>query len=47
MGFTREQLEAFRDTTVADLIGEGCKLLFVGINPGLWTTDSNHDAFLT
>ncbi len=37
MGFTREQLEAFRDTTVADLIGEGCKLLFVGINPGLWT----------
>ena len=20
-----------------DLIGEGCKLLFVGINPGLWT----------
>ena len=37
MGFTKEQLEAFRDATVPDLIGEGCKLLFVGINPGLWT----------
>jgi TDG/mug DNA glycosylase family protein len=37
MGFTREELEAQRDKTVPDLIGEGCKLLFVGINPGLWT----------
>ena len=46
MGFTREQLEAFRDTTVADLIGEGCKLLFVGINPGLWRAEPNVDALL-
>ena len=37
MGFTRAELEAFRDTTVPDLVGPGLKLLFVGINPGLWT----------
>lgn len=37
MGFTRDQLEAFRDAEVPDLIGPGCRLLFVGINPGLWT----------
>lgn len=37
MGFTRQQLEQFRDATVPDLIGERCRLLFVGINPGLWT----------
>ena len=37
MGFTREELESFRDTTVPDLLGPGLKLLIVGINPGLWT----------
>lgn len=37
MGFTRAELEAFRDVEVPDLIGPGLKLLFVGINPGLWT----------
>ena len=37
MAFTREQLEEFRGETVPDLIGEDVKLLFVGINPGLWT----------
>jgi TDG/mug DNA glycosylase family protein len=37
MGFTREELEAARDTTVPDLLGPETKLLFVGINPGLWT----------
>lgn len=37
MGFSREQLVAFRDATVPDLIGPDCRLLFVGINPGLWT----------
>jgi TDG/mug DNA glycosylase family protein len=37
MGFTRAELESFRDTVVADLVGPGLKLLFVGINPGLWT----------
>jgi TDG/mug DNA glycosylase family protein len=37
MGFTRAELEAFRGKTVPDLVGPGLKLLFVGINPGLWT----------
>jgi len=37
MGFTRTQLEAFRNAAVPDLIGPGLVLLFVGINPGLWT----------
>ena len=37
MGFTREELESFRGETVPDLIGPGLRLLFVGINPGLWT----------
>ncbi|TDE08505.1 mismatch-specific DNA-glycosylase [Jiangella asiatica] len=37
MRFTRAELEAFRDATVPDLAGPGLKLLFVGINPGLWT----------
>ncbi len=37
MGFTREELESYRDATVPDLIGPEPKLLFVGINPGLWT----------
>jgi TDG/mug DNA glycosylase family protein len=30
-------LESFRDATVPDLVGPGLRLLFVGINPGLWT----------
>ena len=37
MGFSRAELEAFRDATVPDLVGPGLRLLFVGINPGLWT----------
>ena len=37
LGFSKEQLEAFRDASVPDLIGDECQLLFVGINPGLWT----------
>jgi TDG/mug DNA glycosylase family protein len=37
VGFTREQLEAFRDAVVPDLVGPDLRLLFVGINPGLWT----------
>jgi TDG/mug DNA glycosylase family protein len=35
--FTRRHLEKFRNASVPDLIGPGLKLLFVGINPGLWT----------
>lgn len=37
MGFTRAELESFRDATVPDLVRPGVRLLFVGINPGLWT----------
>ena len=36
--FTRAELESFRDAEVPDLLPlSGLKLLFVGINPGLWT----------
>jgi TDG/mug DNA glycosylase family protein len=35
--FTRAELESFRDAVVPDLLGPDLKLLFVGINPGLWT----------
>jgi TDG/mug DNA glycosylase family protein len=35
--FTRAELESFRDAAVPDLLGPDLKLLFVGINPGLWT----------
>jgi double-stranded uracil-DNA glycosylase len=39
--FTRAELEAYRDHTVDDLIPDHLKLLFVGINPGLWTAATN------
>jgi len=36
--FTRAELESFRDAEVPDLLSASeVKLLFVGINPGLWT----------
>jgi TDG/mug DNA glycosylase family protein len=35
--FTRAELETFRDAVVPDLLGPSVRLLFVGINPGLWT----------
>lgn len=38
--FTRAELEGFRDAEVPDLLpttGRDLRLLFVGINPGLWT----------
>jgi TDG/mug DNA glycosylase family protein len=40
MGFTRAELESFRDVEVPDLLparSRSLRLLFVGINPGLWT----------
>jgi TDG/mug DNA glycosylase family protein len=37
VSFTREELERFRDAAVPDLVGDDVRLLFVGINPGLWT----------
>lgn len=41
MGFTREELEAYRDEEVDDLVGGDVRLLLVGINPGLWTAATN------
>ncbi|WP_141014422.1 mismatch-specific DNA-glycosylase [Nocardioides sambongensis] len=39
--FSRAELESFRDVAVPDLLpnrpGQRLRLLFVGINPGLWT----------
>ena len=38
--FSRAELESFRDAVVPDLLpapGRPLRLLFVGINPGLWT----------
>jgi TDG/mug DNA glycosylase family protein len=37
VGFTQAELRSFRNASVPDLVGPGLKLLFVGINPGLWT----------
>lgn len=33
----RAELDLYRNATVPDLIDQDCQLLFVGINPGLWT----------
>ena len=36
--FTKAELQSFRDAEVPDLLPtHGLRLLFVGINPGLWT----------
>lgn len=35
--FTRAELESFRGVEVPDLVGDGLRLVFVGINPGLRT----------
>ena len=37
MGFSRDELLALVGTAVPDLIGDDCRLLIAGINPGLWT----------
>jgi len=39
--FTRAQLLGFRGARVDDLIADPLRLLFVGINPGLWTAAVN------
>jgi TDG/mug DNA glycosylase family protein len=41
VGFTREQLAGYAGKTVDDLLGPNVRLLFVGINPGLWTAATN------
>ncbi|MCU1366929.1 MAG: mismatch-specific glycosylase [Ilumatobacteraceae bacterium] len=38
---TRAELEQFNGATVDDLLDERSRLLFVGINPGLWTAAVN------
>lgn len=37
MSFTKRDLQQFEGRSVPDLIGDDCRLLIVGINPGLWT----------
>ena len=41
MKFTRAELAAFNGAAVDDLIDDRVQLLFVGINPGLWTAAVN------
>jgi TDG/mug DNA glycosylase family protein len=40
-GFSRVELDRFRGAYVDDLLGDDVRLLFVGINPGLWTAAVN------
>ena len=37
VGFTKAELAEYRNAPVDDLVEPGISLLFVGINPGLWT----------
>lgn len=37
MGFRRDELLSYAGAVVPDLVGDDVRLLFVGINPGLWT----------
>lgn len=39
--FTQEDLAAYRGAEVDDLLGPSPRLVFVGINPGLWTAATN------
>lgn len=39
--FTKAELDSFRGSVVDDLVDERVRLLFVGINPGLWTAAVN------
>jgi TDG/mug DNA glycosylase family protein len=39
--FTRAELDAFHGEEVDDLVDDRVRLLFVGINPGLWTAAVN------
>lgn len=40
MTFNKHDLRRFEGYGVPDLVAEGCRLLIVGINPGLWTAAS-------
>ena len=37
MRFTQAELQQFRDRIVPDLLPDPLRLLFIGINPGLWS----------
>ncbi|HQZ34014.1 MAG TPA: mismatch-specific DNA-glycosylase [Ilumatobacteraceae bacterium] len=39
--FTRGELDSFNGALVDDLVCDPLRLLFVGINPGLWTAAAN------
>ena len=39
---TREQLEAARDRVIPDVVAPGLRVLFCGINPGLWSAATGH-----
>ncbi|MFD5917453.1 G/U mismatch-specific DNA glycosylase [Kitasatospora sp. NPDC058201] len=39
---TAEQLSAARDTTIEDVSADGLRVLFCGINPGLWSGATGH-----
>ena len=39
---TRQQLQAAQDTVIADIIAPGLKVLFCGINPGLYSGATGH-----
>ncbi|MER7702819.1 G/U mismatch-specific DNA glycosylase [Kitasatospora sp. NPDC097605] len=39
---TAEQLLAARDTTIEDVTAPGLRVLFCGINPGLWSGATGH-----
>jgi TDG/mug DNA glycosylase family protein len=39
---TREDLLAAADNTIADLVGPGLRVLFCGINPGLYSAYTGH-----
>jgi len=37
VGYTKAELQTYQNASVPDLVGADPKLVFVGINPGLWT----------
>ena len=42
MGFTRAELEAAAGNVIPDVIAPGLRVLFCGINPGLWSAATGH-----
>ena len=39
---SKEDLEAARDRVLPDLLGPGLRIVFCGINPGLWSAATGH-----